>query len=512
MIDFILKSIFEFYDNGFYYPDIFLLVLAFCLFILLIILFRIFLFVIKRLAALRYMIWYRRVWSFISSLSVKVISPPRHIQDFIILRAFPILIIIVLLVGVTRMRTLSVARGGYPTPIENALRLPLATDLGTCVIRRTGRLLNSQPIKFRGVVQSACGYTFPVLFALIYNFLDVESTALTYRIYLSIIAIGYVVFFFIVTKRISWKERGLLILCCAGFILGIPGAVGILTGNVDIALALAFGFLVFGIMKMQRKNSPVSFITAFLLGLLGGAIVHAKLFLFPLVTLPLLFSRKIFVSLTGFFIAFIGIAYVPRLFGSESSFFDFIQVAVYWAQHKSIAGNIDINFSLSSLITLGTDCLKRQNCDNSIRPLVYWFLASGIFLTGLWPLRRSVGQLVQSARRDELRGNPYVLFTVLSVILTAIILLPKIAYGYRLYYSFVVVLLSYPFIRSHRKQLYYWLLSIIFLLFSGLWFVEVKENGFWIFDARIFNVFLIGHFVFLMRMHALAVARRLKNP
>ncbi|HLD25153.1 MAG TPA: hypothetical protein VJB96_04525 [Patescibacteria group bacterium] len=503
-----MQRIIEFYENGFYYPNTFLVAILLSSMLLVTIFILAIFFIRRQIPAMKKTL--RRL----SSYTAYFVKKHRRFRDIVVFRASVLLIVSIMLVGVTHLRIISGYSDGINAPWGNALKLVRATDYYTCVIRRTGKILESEPLVYRQALQSACGYTFPLLFASIFLMSPKSTPASVLPIYMTVIAMGYALFMYILAKHLNPKGRLLLILCSVGFLIGLPAVHGIWAANVDVALALMFGFYILHTLRVQKAKKRISTIHALLLGVAAGAMVNAKMFLLPLTLIPLLLLRIPATSFAGFLISFVGITYAPRLFGSESSLSDFIRVVLFWGNNISIKDLLNINFSIAALSTIGTDCLARQDCHLSMRPFMHRGLEIGTFVLGLWPLKEYLRKQAMSFRNSRLgyahlvtwvntlRDNPHVFLLALVTCAAAITLLPGVVYGYRLYFSFVLLVLSYDFARHNRQLLYDWILSVVCLILSGTWLVYAGNRVFWLFDARIVNVFVIGHFIFLMKLHA----------
>ena len=190
-----MQRIIEFYENGFYYPNTFLVAILLSSMLLVTIFILAIFFIRRQIPAMKKTL--RRL----SSYTAYFVKKHRRFRDIVVFRASVLLIVSIMLVGVTHLRIISGYSDGINAPWGNALKLVRATDYYTCIIRRTNKILESEPLVFRSAVASACGYAFPLLFAAIFLMFPQSIPASVLPIYMTVIATGYAWFLYVVAQR-----------------------------------------------------------------------------------------------------------------------------------------------------------------------------------------------------------------------------------------------------------------------------------------------------------------------
>ncbi len=309
----------------------------------------------------------------------------------------------------------------------------------------------------------------------------------------------------------SSKTKKIALLFILAFFFSIPGILGLYMGNVDIFLSLALGFIV--LLKFNEKkllDKYGKFYSVFM-GILLGAITNAKVFIFPFSVVFILFSKNIILKLFSFLGSFIIITYLPNIFGSPTGILTFLNRVYLWNERVTVNFSPEYNHSPAALASYFTDCLKTQNCDaypNNLLTLIIIILTFVIaFLSKNFFKKKNLVKFLSLLKKPvfsfqyllKLKTNKYFLIFLLTFITAFINLVPEIAFSYRLYYSFPIILILLAETQNQPKARFYCYLSMMFLILDGLWIVDLSPQVKGIVDPRLMNFFVIFHFIFLIK-------------
>jgi len=336
-----------------------------------------------------------------------------------------------------------------------------------------------------------------------------------YHIWLGIFLCGFLLFFWMVTKNHPQARTPLLVFLCA-FFLGIAGNLGLERGNVDIMLSLLSGGLL--LMLFHPKGGTIQSTASSLgIGFISGFITNSKFFLLPLALTAIISSKKPLLTLFAAAISFVGFALLPLAYGAPSPIFGPITNALYALKSMPFAhpGYLWYNHAFTATGSLFTDCVKRGACDapadtaviyalwivfflfTFVGPLIDTRQTSAVF-DALRSLPQKIAMLLQRVVRSP--RHPGAIMFLASLSVASFNLLPIFALNQRLYFSIPILLLLYTATEKNSEARYYCILSMVFLLIKGLWiFTGLRPEGFYPFEVRGMNFFVILHFFFLLK-------------
>jgi len=406
------------------------------------------------------------------------------------------------------------------------LNLPLGVDFRTCVFSRTDQMLKGEfmdyPLKLYGI-SSACGQAFPILISPLMLFFNIYDYSILYFSFLILNFMGYILLLILITKNKSGETRNNLLIFYTSFLIGVPGVMGLTTGNVDTTLSILLGLILLLIFISPSRKFTKSFLFSWrpvFISIISGFAVNAKIFLLPFALITIFFSPKKITSLFFFLMTFLFLVYFPNLFGSPSSIESFVATVFQWNKKMSLNSLLQNNHSLSATLTLFSDnCVQNQNCNielSSFPWLIFIFMLlsliipSSLYKKVLVRPRKTYLFLFDEVKKINLSGllfwininkeNKSLILLTIAMADAFINLIPKIAYNYRLYYSLPIIFILYSFTESNGKARFSCYLSMLFLIIHGVWFVtKVETQGFGLFDARVMNIFVILHFYFLIK-------------
>ncbi|MBI3985225.1 MAG: hypothetical protein HY344_04825 [Candidatus Levybacteria bacterium] len=361
-----------------------------------------------------------------------------------------------------------------------------------------------------GWVNSACGHLFPLIISP-FLLLKLGNNITIYSILLLPLFLSYLFFFKILFKKQSSEIKKIALLFILTFFFSIPGILGFYMGNVDIFLSLALGFII--LLKFNEKKLLDKYgkLYSIFMGILLGAITNAKIFLFPFSVVFILFSKNIIFKFFSFLGSFIIITYLPNIFGSPTGILTFLNRVYLWNERVTVNFSPAYNHSPAALASYFTDCLKTQNCEaypNNLLTLIIVLLTFVIaFFSRNFFKKKNLVKLISLLKSPilykryllKLKTNKYSLIFLLTFITAFINLVPEIAFNYRLYYSLPIVLILLTETQNQTKAKFYCYLSMIFLVLGGLWIVNLSPSIKGIIDARLMNIFIIFHFIFLIK-------------
>ena len=421
------------------------------------------------------------------------------------------------------------------TPPESVFYLsPLGRDFYTGAILPTKNMLEGKtfydsvanygssvyitiaPILSQIIKDGVCDFS---TILICHNYLYKKLLVLTFFVYLVFLGVCF--------KKLKLKDHILFFLLISIFLLQLPFSAGFERGNLDIILSALIGllYLISKPYKFGKNSHYFNLFQSLLIGLLGGYITNAKIFLLPFALSSILVSSNILLSLVSFLISFIGLGYIPIVYGMPTTIFDLVSTSLNWQKSAnslfSLPSYLVFNHSIPAISTLFTNCVKEKNCllNNSLTNFVTQFFSIAIFLfvfvlpfISIKSIFKIINQKIVNRKIFQIIFvSLYKVFTkrrnwrilmFLFILSTAIInLIPKNAYTYRLLYSIPLIFLLINETRNNQEQRHLLLLSIFFFTLNGLWFFfQIKPEGWNMFDARFMNLFLIIHYYFLIKL------------
>lgn len=396
------------------------------------------------------------------------------------------------------------------SPAEK-IGLLFANDFNTCVYVRSYHMLNGNLMNQLGWVNSACGHIFPLIVSPLVFFLQSKQFVAVYLSFLIPLILLYGVFFKIILEKISSSTRKITVLFIFSFFLSIPGTLGYYMGNVDIFLSLIIGFILlfqFNNEKLVKRHGKKFSV---FLGILLGAIANAKVFLFPFTIVTILLSRNKLITFFSSLLTFLIITYIPRLFGSPTGIFTFLERIILWNERVTVNFSPSYNHSPVALASYFTNCLSTQNCEKFPNSFVAQIIIAIVLLGAFFSInlfkKKNLIELKRMLTRPRpvilklfgTKADKYVLIFLFTLFTALINLVPRIAFNYRLYYSFPLILILLTETNELPKVRFYCYLSMTFLIIGGLWIVNLSPLMQGAIDARLMNIFVYLHFIFLIK-------------
>lgn len=303
----------------------------------------------------------------------------------------------------------------------------------------------------------------------------------------------------------SDQGRGVAALFLVTFFLGIPGALGLDRGNIDILFAVIFGWLLFVLLSDRiGKTFPVRW--SLLTGILFGILANTKIFLLPLGLFAVLASPSFLLAGISFFLSFVGFSYIPAFFGAKPTPFDPYLAAVgaqdnFWKDSRLIhtPGNTVFSAQATALLDiLRTSSHLSNGTLGLISAIIVAALFAVVFILPFWLEKariRTVFTAVKKSGKAVLvwigkeTKNPYCLFFLSVVTIAGFTLLPFMSYDYRLYYTAVVFVVGLVLPKTQKQQaIYFW--AMLFFLGKNMW---IEKD-------RLMNLFLLPCYFLLLKV------------
>lgn len=550
------QTIISFYDNGIYYPNVFLATLVLSIVLLAIVIGLGFKVVLPKVISyskssykkVRYQKWSevisqidprkrraRGILSYISKLEFigfKVVGLIIAAGQLFVEGAYRFLnkdklfifIVLLFLTVFTRFFIAYSDPNSIIAPEKIFQVVPLGVDFYTAVFTPAMKIMNG---KFFYDVIAIYGPAFS-LFILPFHFIatslnlcePISYQSCSHLLYewLLIATVGGYIFFIFLITRYRKKESYILLLFLVSFLLGIPGSLGLERGNIDISLSLISGLLLF--LLLASRKYPI-LIKIIFTGIISGFIVNSKLFLVPFAVIAILTSRNILFSFLISICTFLILTYLPNIFGAPSNLTNIFQSAFVFSKESPVVpfvgAGLPYNHSFSAIGTLATDCVFKQTCDTFKEDTVRISLVSFIlffatfilpFITTsfiakkiyklkftFWSLTIKAPLFIYNAREDK----RFILF--LFILADALVnLIPRLSFDYRLYFSLPILFLLWKESRVNDKARFYCYLSMIFLIIKGLWiFTIINPKGMNLLEPRGMSLFVVLHFYFLIK-------------
>ena len=387
---------------------------------------------------------------------------------------------------------------------ESRLNSYFTNDFFTSVYFRANQMIKGQEMNVLALypeyVDSASGQLFPLLFSpLLY--LKGSGRFVLYSVFLFFAAIIFILFYVLLMKK-SGKEifNGGLIFIFA-FLISEPGFIGIYMGNTDIVLAPIMGTLILLVIN-SNKNELNSLTRTILLGILAGALMNAKIFLFPFAVLAVIYSKRSFLTGLVSFLTFMALIYAPNLFGSQSSLASYFSKVISWDSYIPFSTHLWGNHSLYAIASFFSGCIDSAKCNNQvvyipIVILLFLFTFLVPFLISR-PFKKNFFKGIGYSAFLKLRKNKSFIIVLLVISVAFINLAFRVVYDYRLFYSLVISLILLKESTKLKNASTYCYLSMFSLLLGGIWALKLNPNEPWTIDARLIKFFIIFHFFFLI--------------
>ncbi|OGG03749.1 hypothetical protein A2Z33_04650 [Candidatus Gottesmanbacteria bacterium RBG_16_52_11] len=293
------------------------------------------------------------------------------------------------------------------------------------------------------------------------------------------------------------------ILFFAVFLLGIPGARGIETGNLDILLSAIVGFALIGSLRSPGRPRLTSLIT----GLVFGWLINIKLFIGALLPAVVFAVPQPAFAVAGILIGHVLVNTLPALFGIMPDYLFPLSTSLYALAPMSEAlfrgyphGNNTLLGTAAGMVgALGFSGTRTGNFFTRAFALL---LGIAVFVPPAAYLYRGISRnagSIRGIRADFLRTagrgagllrrnreNTAILFSAAGV--AAMNLIPAMAYDYRLYYALPVIYLMLNRFAPGSDGLRLTYLTVYLFLLRTVWILK----------GRTMNIFLYAFFVMIL--------------
>lgn len=332
---------------------------------------------------------------------------------------------------------------------------------------------------------------------------------LFYQRFLIISSIGWFIFMLLMMRNTTKESRLVMLMYFTLFLLGIPGSMIIERGNIDLLLSLFVGILLFSLVQVSKRQFTQSFsrVISVFIGIIGGFLVNAKLFLLPFVFVSLFAAPSVFLATAASVFTFYGLTYyLPSvLYGVNITLRDLWWTSIVSANEGIrlfyLSERLAVTHSLEATVSLFVPC-GAGVCSNE--NIIFISFVSKILFIVLFVIPVGVLLLrLMKKNREQLmihmKDKTFILF--FFIFIDAFInLFLQISFLYRLSYSVPILLLVYRETAPNSRSRWYCYLSMIFLAVKGLWIsYTIIPVGISIFDARAMNLFVVLHFYYLVK-------------
>lgn len=355
------------------------------------------------------------------------------------------------------------------------------------------RLLKGLPMQ----LEVGYGYTFTILTAWIIELFNkfgicnqtnhIFCQFLFYKLVVIISLVGILSLSFLLIKNRKMLATGILFL--VAFLLGVPGAMGIESGNLDILLTVLYGLMLF-LQKVSLKNKS-RYIYPILLGVIAGSLLQTKIFFLPIAIIFLICSTKPFTFILSLLFMVSLITIIPGFYNVPINPLYTIQAAQTLRNATGLSsaivyGNNDTRAMVGGVV-FAIPALHRDQFMQNV--LINLGGALLFLLILVLPLFSFIPKLTRRIKLISLQDRlQYSFFIVLNCYtITAVILWPEISLGYRFFY---LIPLIYIFLNTAQnvfaKQSIGIALSALLIRSTFIW------------HTRILHLFLLAFFYFFI--------------
>lgn len=313
-------------------------------------------------------------------------------------------------------------------------------DLVFATTDQAYRLLDGLPMQL-GV---GYGYTFTILTAWIlglFNLLGLCNPAnqvscdfLFYKVVVVTSIVGLVSLVFLLTEKRNQRSTAAVFLIA--FLLGVPGGMGIESGNLDIFLSVLYGFVL--LLQQISLMSKRKYLYPILLGIIAGALLQTKLFFLPIVFVFLFCSKRPLLFSLSLLATAIVIAIIPGFYNVPIDPLYALRAAQTlredtYLSSEIVYGNNSTRAMVGGIVfavpALHTTQFVREVLVNVGGGLLFLLvLVSPIFARLVHkPIR-----FVHAVFQDRLQYKFFIVLNCCAV--SAVILWPEISLAYRFFY------------------------------------------------------------------------------
>lgn len=481
----LFKTIQHWYENGFYYPDVFVCTLGTLGIILGIVL-------VKTISGIGTKRW-KRVCSYLSKNPVPVF-------------------IILLIIAVFSRFSVTFFTDYRALTIPEAKRAyhQIGWDWYMGVIRPAYRFLDKKSFEIQ---EENYGPAFAVIIAPFVSLAEGNGLcdrnnrySCSHIFYTGLVAsifVGYVWFIWRILKK-QKEDACASLLFLLIFILGPPGSKGIEGGNVDILYSLMFGVIM--ALLLQKKRSL--FISV-IIGIALGFLSNSKFFLIPLSLGLMYISGSMGITFLSFLVSYVGLTLCVGFYGVSYTLKNTVEAS--FAFYESVAGDpngmcFPCTHSFSMIATHVADCLRTERCKTPQALRMIW-VTSTVFFIGVF-IAPCVASIKRTWKRYGSlwsyvvflwRGRERMMFLMYAFFNAGMNLIPEFSHDYRLYYSLPLcfVLLAATGDQTIRMLTYG---AMVMLSIKSLWIAtDIIPTGLFPLDVRVMNIVLLIHYYMLIR-------------
>lgn len=293
------------------------------------------------------------------------------------------------------------------------------------------------------------------------------------------------------------KSRVFMLLIFCIMLLGVPYAKAIEAGNLDMILAVIYGWILFVVITVCGQSSQKS--QSILIGMLLGLLLSTKAFFILFVGFALLMRYKDLYVYGAFIVSFAFTSLWPRIYGVPAGLFDVFRFAMRGSDAFGPQLYTQINYGNNAIVSYVSNMLQMIDTGYVSLPLHVALTHIGSMLIGCFIFIqpffaeggiRIICKLLPKKNAVTNLGLRTAGFAILICTYATVfmVLLPAWSYDYRLLYLLpVIFIILQKATKERTKELLYW--SIIMLTLKSMWIPK----------DRLLNIFLYAHLYLLLR-------------
>lgn len=300
---------------------------------------------------------------------------------------------------------------------------------------------------------------------------------LLYKILILSCFISFVVYALVVPKELYKKLLALLLFLSASLGIGFSRAVE--AGNLDLPISCSFAWIVY-LISTHTKVKKYGIAIASIIGFVSGFVLTIKLVALPFVLLFFLNSPKKIITVLFFVGTFSLFSLAPNWYGVPTKLTDIYAITetTLKPMRKDVYasyphGNMTIRASASGAYHLLSLSLP-ESLRNSLIDMFSLVLLSIITFPSLIyvyvQMRKHKGTIRQFVAFMRFILLPEQIHYTFSLACISLILIPIVAFEYRLIYFIPVFILL---IAKEFEKLSYWFFAALFLFFmKNMWILR----------------------------------------
>ncbi len=364
----------------------------------------------------------------------------------------------------------------------------VARDWLASVVNPAYRLQHGQPLD----PSVGYGYSVPVTIAFLMPLLETarlctkndsfHCAEALYPITIILFLIGSSMYSVLLSPKGS--SRLVTFIFLAAFLLGIPAAKGMESGNLDILFSCVTAIIIIIARHASRTALSVPSWHIAALGFALGYTANTKIFLLPFAFIPLILFPKRRVFMVAFLGAFLGSSLAPRALGVSTHFLDPFNFAL--TALKPFADELHLKYSYGNNTLMG---ISSTLADLIHLPIgwqritfidgVSFFIGAGMLLTPIVWYRNQLMKNISNLFTGQTIFWYKIVLLGYAAITIWILIFPVMAYDYRLMYLLPVLIAAVE--SCTRTAARRAITAAMALLLA---------KSFWIVSGRIMNIFL----------------------